>query len=156
VPNVPLAPLLGAVNVTFTVLTRLPLASFTVAWSAVAKAVPVVALCGVPPVAAMLAGGPGLLVKLKLAGAATPVTLAATVYPPAMALAVNAGAVATPLLLVGAVAVSEVPNLPLAPLLGAVKITFTAFSGLPLASVTVAWRAVANAVFMPVFCGVPP
>jgi hypothetical protein len=77
-PNVPLAPLAGAVNVTTTPLTGLLLVSFTVAWSAVANAVLTVALCGVPAVAVMLAGVPAVLVRLKLAGVATPETLAVT------------------------------------------------------------------------------
>ena len=79
--KVPLAPLVGAVKVTVTPLTGLLLASLTVADSAVAKLVFTVALCGVPAVAVMLAGGPGTeaFVRLKLAGVATPETNAATV-----------------------------------------------------------------------------
>ena len=46
--KVPLAPVVGAVNVTVTPLTGLLPASFTVACSEVAKAVLIVALCGVP------------------------------------------------------------------------------------------------------------
>ena len=64
--NVPLAPLAGAVNVTVTPLTGLLLASLTVAASAVAKAVFTVALCAVPAVAVMLAGGGVFTVKVKL------------------------------------------------------------------------------------------
>jgi hypothetical protein len=75
----PLAPLLGAVNVTLTPLTGLFPESLTVAWSAVANAVLTTVLCGVPAVAVTLAGEPGLFVRLKLAGAATPDTLAVTV-----------------------------------------------------------------------------
>ena len=77
--KVPLAPVVGAVNVTVTPLTGLLPASFTVACSEVAKAVLIVALCGVPAVAAMLAGGPGVLVNAKFAGVATPATAAVTV-----------------------------------------------------------------------------
>jgi len=77
-PNVPLAPLPGAVNVTTTPLTGLLPASFTVACSAVANAVLTVALCGVPAVAVMLAAVPAVLVRPKLAGVATPETLAVT------------------------------------------------------------------------------
>jgi len=77
-PKVPLAPLPGAVNVTTAPLTGLLLASFTVACSAVANAVLTVALCGVPAVAVMLAAVPAVLVRLKLAGVATPDTLAVT------------------------------------------------------------------------------
>ena len=64
--NVPLAPLAGAVNVTVTPLSGLLLASLTVAASAVAKAVFTVALCAVPAVAVMLAGGGVFTVKVKL------------------------------------------------------------------------------------------
>ena len=56
--KVPLAPLPGAVNVTTTPLTRLFAASRTVACSGVANAVLTVALCGVPAVGVILAGGP--------------------------------------------------------------------------------------------------
>ena len=78
-PKVPLAPLAGAVKVTAAPLTGLPPASFTVACSAVAKAVLMAALCGVPALAVMLAAAPALLVRPKLAEVATPATLAVTV-----------------------------------------------------------------------------
>ena len=77
--NVPLAPLPGAANVTVTPLSRLLPASLTVADSAVPKAVFTVALCETPPVTVMLAGAPAVLVRLKLAGVATPTTVAVTV-----------------------------------------------------------------------------
>jgi hypothetical protein len=77
--NAALAPLLGAVNVTVTPLTRFPPLSFTVACSAVANAAVIIALWGVPALVETLAGGPGLLVKLKLADVPTPETLAVTV-----------------------------------------------------------------------------
>jgi len=70
-------------------------------------------------------------------------------------LAVNAVAVATPPLLVVAVAVAEPPNVPLAPLPGAVNVTIAPLTGLLLASFTVACNAVANAVFTVALCGVP-
>jgi hypothetical protein len=73
-----LAPELGAVNVTVTPLTGLPLAFVTVAWRAVAKAMFTVALCGVPAVAVMFAGVAPMFVKLKLAGVATPLIPAVT------------------------------------------------------------------------------
>src|ERR1700686_1448556 len=74
--NVPLAPVCaGAVNVTVTPETGLLLASFTVAWSAVVNAVLIVAVCGVPAVAVILAGGKALLVRLKLAEVPTPEAL---------------------------------------------------------------------------------
>jgi hypothetical protein len=78
-PNFPLAPLPGAVKLTVTPLSGLLLASFTVACSGVANAVLTVALCGVPAVAEMLAAAPALFVRVKLAGVATPDTLAVTV-----------------------------------------------------------------------------
>jgi hypothetical protein len=77
--KVPLAPVVGAVKVTVTPLTGLLPASFTVTCSPVANAVLIVALCGVPPVAAMLAGGAVVFVRLKLAVVARPETLAVTV-----------------------------------------------------------------------------
>jgi len=154
-PNLPLAPLAGAVNVTVTPLNGLLLASFTVACSAVPYAVLTTALCGVPAVAAMLAAEPAVLVRLKLAGVVTPATVAITVKLPADAFAVNAGAVATPLALVTAVAVAEAPNLPLAPLPGAVNVTVTPLNGLLLASFTVACSAVAYTLLIAALCGVP-
>jgi hypothetical protein len=56
--NVPLAPLVGAVNVTTTPLTGLFPASLTVACSGTANVVLTVVLCGAPPVAVTLAGLP--------------------------------------------------------------------------------------------------
>ena len=76
--KVPLAPLVGAANVTVTPLTGLLKASFTVACSWVAKAVLTVALCGVPAVAVILAAAPARLVSAKLAGVEMPVTDAVT------------------------------------------------------------------------------
>jgi hypothetical protein len=76
--KLPDAPLLGAVNVTVTPLTAFPPESFTVATSALAKAVLTVALCGVPPVAVMEAALPAWLVSAKPAAFDTPATLAVT------------------------------------------------------------------------------
>ena len=71
-------------------------------------------------------------------------------------MAVNVGAVPTPLLLVVAVVVVNPPlNVPLAPLPGAVNVTVTPLTGLLLASFTVAAMAVAKLVFTAVLCGVP-
>ena len=70
-PKLPLAPAPGAVKTTDTPGTGLPLASRTVAVMTVGKAVLIVELCGFPVVAEMLAGAPGLLVRLKLADPAT-------------------------------------------------------------------------------------
>lgn len=78
-PKDALAPVAGAVKVTVTPLSRLFPASLTVTWSAEANGVLTVALCGVPAVAIMLAGGPGRLVMLKLAGVPTPAAVAVTV-----------------------------------------------------------------------------
>jgi hypothetical protein len=62
--KMPEAPDPGAVNVTFTPLTGLLPASLTVTARAFAKAVLIVADCGVVPAfAVMLAGGPGLTTK---------------------------------------------------------------------------------------------
>ena len=58
--NAALAPVEGAVNVTVTPLTGLLLASLTVASSAVPNAALIVALCGVPAVAAILPAAPGV------------------------------------------------------------------------------------------------
>lgn len=157
--KVPLAPLAGAVKVTVAPLTRFPPLSFTVAFKAVGKAVVTGALCGVPAVAMMLAGGPARLVREKAAGVEMPLTLAFTVYVPAVPLAVNTGAVATPLEFVVAVMVAPlfVPpaNVPLAPLDGAVKVTVTPLAGFPPLSFTVTWSAVGNAVLIVTLCGVP-
>jgi hypothetical protein len=71
-------------------------------------------------------------------------------------LAVNVGAVAIPLVLVAAVAVVDPPvKVPLAPDDGAVKVTVAPFTGLLATSLTLAWKAVANAVPVAVLCGVP-
>ena len=107
-----------------------------------------------PLVAVMLEGAAVRLVSEKFAGAATPATAAVTVYPPAVALAVNVADVATPLALV--VAVFTPPaKVPLAPLAGALKVTVTPLTGLLPASFTVATRGAANAVLMGALCGVP-
>lgn len=56
--KVPLAPLAGAVNVTVVPAIGLPYWSVKVAASWVAKAVFTVVVCGVPALAAILAGAP--------------------------------------------------------------------------------------------------
>ena len=70
-----------------------------------------------------------------------------------MLLAVNDGAVATPLAFVVTVALAL--NVPPAPLAGAANITLAPLTGFPPLSFTVACRAVANAVPMVALCGVP-
>ena len=77
--KVPLAPLPGAANVTIAPLTGLLNESLTVACNCVANAVLIVALCGVPAVAVMLAAAPAKFVSEKLAVLATPETDAVTV-----------------------------------------------------------------------------
>src|SRR6185295_19706434 len=71
-PNFALAPLPGAVHVTVTPLTGLFSASLTVACSPAPKAVFPAAVCGVPPLAVILAAGAAVFVRLKFAEAATP------------------------------------------------------------------------------------
>lgn len=77
--KVPLAPLPGAANVTVTPLTGLPPESFTVACNCVGKAELMLALCGVPNVATILAGAPAKFVNEKFAGVARPATVALSV-----------------------------------------------------------------------------
>ena len=73
-----------------------------------------------------------------------------------MPFAVNGGSIARPLALVVAVSVFNPPvNVPLAPLAGAVNVTVTPLTGLPLASLTVAAMAVPKPVFSAELCGVP-
>jgi hypothetical protein len=152
--NVPLAPLPGAVNVSTTPLTGLLKESLTVACSGAVNAVLTLAFCGVPAVAAMLAGGPARLVREKFAEVA-PVALATTLYaPPAVEFAVNVIEVATPLAFV--VAVFTPPaNVPLAPVPGAVNVTTTPLTGLFPASVTVATSGAVNAALIVALCPEP-
>jgi hypothetical protein len=72
-----------------------------------------------------------------------------------VAFAVSAGAVATPLLFVTAVAAADDPNTALAPVDGAVNVTVTPLRALPPASFTMACKAAANTVLMVALCGVP-
>src|SRR5947207_1597638 len=153
--KLPLAPVPGAVNVTVT-LAKIGRASCRArATSGAANAVLIVALCGVPLVAVMLAAAPAVFVSEKSAGVATPATLAVTVYgPPATLLAVKVADVATPLPLV--VAVFTPPaKLPLAPLPGAVNVTVTLATGLPPASFTLATSGAANALSLSLHDALP-
>ncbi len=155
--NTPEAPAPGAVNVTFTPETGLLPASFTVTASALAKAVLIVADCGVVPAfAVIVVGVPAVFVSEKFAEVATPATDAVTVKgPPAVAFAVN-GADATPDAFVATVMVAVLLlNTPDAPAPGAVNVTFTPLTGLPSESLTVACSWVANAVPTVALCGVP-
>ena len=76
--KVPLAPELGAANVTTTPLTGAP-PEVTVATSGAANAVLTPALCGVPLVVAMASAPAAVFVRLKLACADRSVTEAVTV-----------------------------------------------------------------------------
>ena len=157
--NVPVGPVAGEVKVTTTPLKGSEPASFTVACRAVANAVLIAALCGVPPVAVMEAGVPVKLVSENAAGVDTPLTVAFTVNgPPGVLFAVRAVAVATPLESVTICTLVALPGkVPLAPFPAAVtvKVTVTPGTTAPRLSFTVALRAVANAVFTAVLWGVP-
>jgi hypothetical protein len=159
--KVPLAELVGAVNVTCTPLTGFELLSRTVATSGAANAVLIGALCGVPLVATMLAGtpvggAPAVFVRLKLAVLVIPETEAITEYAPAVSLAVKIVAVAKPFASVVTVVVFVLVsvNVPLAPVGGAAKVTATPLAGDPL-TITVATRGSAKAPSTPWLCGVP-
>lgn len=65
--KVPLAPLVGAAKVTVAPLTGLLFESFTAACRDVAKAVPSVALCGVPAVALTEIVTGAVFVRVKMA-----------------------------------------------------------------------------------------
>jgi hypothetical protein len=70
-------------------------------------------------------------------------------------LAVNAGAVATPLPFVTPLDVDDPLNAPLAPVPGAVNVTVTPLTGLLFESFTVACSAVPKFVPTVALCGVP-
>ena len=148
--KVPLAPVDGAVNVTITPWTGCDPLSSTVATSGAANAVSMVAVCGVPLVAVIDAGVAPAFVRLKLAGVATPTTVAITVYVSGVPFAVKTDDVATPLPLVVAVVVFVlVPaKVPLAPVAGAVNVTTAPVTGCEALSSTVATRGAANVVWM--------
>src|SRR2546427_92877 len=152
----PLGPLVGAVKVTVTPLTGLFPESFTVACNCVVYAVLTVALCGVPPVAVILAAAPVRLVSEKFAGVATPDTVAETAYgPPPTLFAVKTAHVATPDALV--VAVFTPPaNVPLAPLVGAVNVFFSMIRRPPRSSLFPSSTLFRSAVLTVALCGVPP
>ena len=71
-------------------------------------------------------------------------------------MAVNVGEVAIPFVPVTAVMVTDPANVPLAPLVGAAKVTVAPLTGLLFESLTVACRGVAKAVPTVALCGVPP
>jgi hypothetical protein len=129
----------------------------TVATNGAANVELTVALCGVPLVAEIEMSGLVVLVRMKLAGVATLLTVAVTVKPPVVALAVKVDDVATPLALVVSVSVVvefEV-NTPLAPVAGAVNVTAAPVTGFELLSKTVATRGAPNAVLISATCSDP-
>src|SRR5271170_1101167 len=157
--NVPLGllePLSGVLKETVAPLTGAPAAFVTVATNGAANGPPIVALCGVPLVAVMLAGAAaGVLVSEKVAEESTPATVAVTVNVPTVALAVSIAELATPLAPVVAV-LTPPAKVPPGPVVGAVKVTATPATGAPATSVTVTASGAAKAVFTVALCGVPP
>ena len=156
-PNVPEAPLPGAVKVTFTPGTTLPKESFTVTARALAKAWVTVVDCGVVPALAVMVGEPTAVFVSEKFTVGKPEELAVTLYgPPAVAFAVK-GAAAIPEALVATVMVLVLlPKTPEAPAPGAVNVTFTPDTGLLPASFTVTASAFTKAVLTAVVCGVVP
>src|SRR5215468_4119507 len=118
----------------------LPASGVTVAYPMVSAPEPAVAAAK-PPRLGMENGKAvtvTILVRLKLAGVATPAADAVTTKLPAMPLAVNVGAFASPLLLVGMLTVVTPPvKVPLAPMVGALKVTLNPGMPLPKRSFTV-------------------
>src|SRR5579884_303370 len=152
--NVALGPVCaGAVNVTVALGTALPCASVTFTESAVANAVLMAAVCPLPPFTVIFAAAPGLLVSEKLTVFA-PGALAATLYVPAMVLAVNAADVASPCALLTAVLIPPA-NAPLAPAAGAANVTVTPLTGWFAPSVTRTTKGAANAWVTVVVCEDP-
>jgi hypothetical protein len=94
--------------------------------------------------------------KLKVAAVCTPGAEAITVYAPTFAFALNTAEVANPLASVVAVLVLEPvsANVPLAPVVGAVKVTTTPLTEDPFL-VTAATRGNAKAPPIAWLCGVP-
>ena len=153
--KLPLAPLAGAENVTLAPLTGLPPESFTVATRGAAKAVLMVALWPPPLVTLIDAGGPTVLVAVKVVLKLA--TKADTVYgPPDTLLAVNVGEVAKPAASESTVTRFVPPaNVPLGPLLGAKKVTDALATGLLDASRTIATKGAKNTVLVRVLCPPP-
>src|SRR5438477_320265 len=156
-PISPDAPDPGATNVTFTPETGLLPASFTVTASAFAKAVLIVADCGVVPAfAIVLVGAPAVFVSEMLT-VVNPVASALTWYVlPAVAFAMNvfdftpdafAATMIYTLSLHDALPISDP---------GATNVTFTPETGLLPASFTVTASAFAKAVLIVADCGVVP
>jgi hypothetical protein len=159
--KVPLAEVLGALNVTATPLTGFKLLSRTVAAKGAANVVLIAALCGVPLVAVIAAGGPGEFVRLKVTGIDAPATTAITGSGPDLSLAVNGAEVATPLpLVVAMVALVFVSaNVPLGTIAGggagAVNTTIALLTGFWPLSTTMTDKGAANAELIIALCEVP-
>jgi hypothetical protein len=113
-----------------------------------------VALCGVPAVAVIEAGGPGRLVSTKPGLVVRVFALAVTEYFPETVLALKICEVAIPLALVIAVFPQE--KVPLAPLVGGLNVTSTPETGFEELSSTVATRGFAKFLVTVALCGVPP
>src|SRR5262249_11323540 len=122
--NVPLAPLSGATNWTVTPPTGLSNLSVTRAARGLAKVVVTGVLCGVPAVSTTFAGARARLVRLKSADPLASVAVTVTVKEPAVVCGVREG-VAPPSGPVETVSGFGPlpPNVPPAPLPGAVKMT---------------------------------
>jgi hypothetical protein len=146
-PKLAVAPEEGAVKVTEAPGTEFPKESFTVAASGVEKPVLMVGLCGVPPVAAIENGMPGLFVSGKDAGPVASGAVAVMLNAPAAVPAVKDAVVACPFVPVTAVVEGWPPNVAVAPEPGAAKVTVSAGTGLLNESSTVATNGLANAVF---------
>jgi hypothetical protein len=99
-------------------------------------------------------GETDVLVNVNVAGT-SPATDAVTLYVPVTLLAVIMGDVAMPSAFVVAVADALPPNVARAPVEGAVNVSVNPGTGLEEASITLACRAVVNAVPTVVLCRVP-
>jgi hypothetical protein len=137
----------GAVNVTATPATGFEALSTTAATSGAENAALIAALCGVPLIAVMEAAAPAVFVNMKLAGAVTAATVAVTINAPDVPFAVSAVEMAMPLELVIAIVVllPVSAKIPLAPVVGAIKVTTAPPTGFCPASNTVADSGTANA-----------
>jgi hypothetical protein len=148
-PSVADAPLPGGVNVTVAPGTGFPYWSSACTSKGREKAVPTVALCGVPDTEVSEAGTPAVFVSEKLAELATPVTEALTEYPPAIVLALAV------MLVWPFVPVADaVPSTAEAPEPGGVNVTLTPATGFPYVSLTFTTSAL-KFVFTVALCGVP-
>ncbi|MGA7302172.1 MAG: hypothetical protein WBD45_10965 [Terriglobales bacterium] len=152
--NVPLAPVVGAVNVTETPLTGFESLSTTVAARGTLNADPTVAVCGVPLVDVIVAGAEAMFVRANMAGVDAPMTTAVTVKDPAVEFALKVDERATPPASVASISEgAPLANMPLAPVVGAVNVTETPLVGAtPVVTVAISG---AYAVPTVVVCGDP-